>query len=451
VRETATRRVSIDAVTTAPIEVCVTSEIAPLERVLVHRPGDEVVRMTQHDLDALLFDDILSPSQAVREHDLMIEIIAQAGAEVIDVATLLDSALTNAPEEATRRLIQRICERSGAAELAPHLARWAPAKLARALVTGLRYDEVADAPLSLNRMRRQLRGDRGVALSPLPNLMFMRDPCMAIADRVLVGQMATDARAKEPLVVAFAIAHSGAFTGSPLLRRDEEEPPPPSYQSIEGGDVLVISPRCLLIGCSERTRAQTIERVAQDVLFSALPKLERVYAVMMPEHRSVMHLDTILTQVDAQLFLGHAPFIGPGERALAVVRIEREQQPELLANASVLDLLSEELGDNTTLVPCGGDDPLHQEREQWTDGANALALAPGHIVLYARNVHTIAALRAHGFVETGVHMMQSAEERASLIADGMANARTVFSFAGSELSRARGGGRCLTMPVRRAP
>jgi arginine deiminase len=164
-----------------------------------------------------------------------------------------------------------------------------------------------------------------------------------------------------------------------------------------------------------------------------------------------MHLDTILTHIDRDLFLGHAPMIiGGGDRALEVARLERDKAPALVKKATVADVLREELGNEVQVVPCGGDDPLQQEREQWTDGANALCMAPGHILLYARNTHTIAALRDHGFEEAAVHVMQPPEVRAQLVADGRARGRTVFSFSGSELSRARGGGRCLTMSLCRS-
>ena len=217
--------------------------------------------------------------------------------------------------------------------------------------------------------------------------------------------------------------------------------------------MLVLSPEVVLIGCSERTTAQAIERLLREALFPALPRLQRGYAVLMPLARSVMHLDTIVTQVDRGLFLGHRPSVARQDesRALPVVRLERDRPPELVENACLLDVLREELGAGTELVSCGGDDPVHQEREQWTDGANAVCLAPGHVLLYSRNVRTVDELRARGFAEVRLHVAQPADLRRKLIAEGLAQERAVFSFSGSELSRARGGGRCLTMPLRRGP
>jgi arginine deiminase len=289
-----------------------------------------------------------------------------------------------------------------------------------------------------------------MALRPLPNMMFLRDPCISTYDRVVVGRMANASRARETLLVAFALTHTK--NGAVQLSFAKPEGAGEAFGSVEGGDVLVLSPKLMMIGCSERTHPQTLERLATHGLFPDHPRLERIYAVMMPQARSVMHLDTILTQIDRQLVLGHAPLIegAPGRPPLAVARLERNEPPVLVSSASVLDVLREELGADLGFVACGGDDPLHQEREQWTDGANAVALAPGQIILYARNTKTIDALADHDFTEVRLSLVQPAEQRATAVRDAMKAGRTVFTFSGSELSRARGGGRCLTMPLVRA-
>ena len=433
------------------LEIGVRSEIGALERVLVHEPGDEVVHMTQHNLEELLFDDLLSPLETQREHDLMSDIMRDAGAEVLEVRTLLTEALTQAPRAATEQLLTQVCNLEGLQDLAPVLATQAPAALTRALIAGLHWSELSDAPMSLDRIRRQLDSPTNMALQPIPNLLFMRDPCMVVGERVIVGHMASTARAREPLLVAFALEHGGGIKTSDFLFREPEMERHPNFRSLEGGDLLVTSDSWLLIGCSQRTKAATIERLAHDTLFESFNALQRVHVIMLPEQRSCMHLDTVLTQIDAQTFLGHAPLIRHTihDQPLPVCSLYRDQQAIQQGQLTVLDLLRAELGPDTEIVPCGGDDPLHQAREQWTDGANALCLKPGCIILYARNRYTIKALERLGYQEVQLNVAQTRDERKARVESGLKQQRTIFSFTGSELSRGRGGGRCLTMPLSR--
>nr|WP_255216555.1 arginine deiminase family protein [Pseudenhygromyxa sp. WMMC2535] len=408
--------------------------------------------MTHWDLDRLLFDDLLSPAETAREHRLMAQILADAGAEVLEIAELLADAMTRAPAAVLEQLVHRVCELAGARELAPKLIQWPGPKLAKGLLSGVHWREVEDVPASLARLRARIFDPRDMALRPLPNLMFMRDPCISVYDRVVVGRMATNARARESLLVAFALEWAERGVAGELSFADPHALPE-AHSGLEGGDVLVISPEVVMIGCSERSQPQTIEHIAREVLFPAFPKLEQVWAVMLPESRSMMHLDTVLTQIDHALFLGHAPLLRRplAEGGVGVVCLRPGRPPQLHEQRSVLDVLREAVGPEVELVPCGGEDPLHQEREQWTDGANALCLAPGKFILYSRNVKTIEALAKLGFAEVRVSTVQEPEHRRELVREGMARERTVFGFSGSELSRGRGGGRCLTMPLVREP
>ena len=348
-------------------------EVGTLKRVLVHRPGAEIVKMTQFELERLLFDDILSLELAQREHDLLRSILGFGGAEVLEIQDVLTDALRRAAPDSTHGLLGHVCERAAVPELAAILSDWEPARLAAALIEGVSWSEVEERDPSsraLGRLCAELRGGGERALSPVPNLMFMRDPCISLYDRVMVGRMSTDARSRESILVHFALQFG---LGADLLFDQHDWERHPHLRAIEGGDVLVLSPEQVMIGCSERTRPETVARVAEEVLFPSFPNLKRVHAVLMPKLRSVMHLDTILTAIDRTLFLGHAPMVSVPD-ALPVIELTRHRPAKQLKGMSVEDVLRAHLGHECRVVPCGGRDPLHQQREQWTDGANAVCL-----------------------------------------------------------------------------
>jgi arginine deiminase len=412
------------------------SETAPLRRVLVHTPGREIDRMSPSIMDRLLFDDILYGEEAREEHGIFRRVLEAGGAEVLDAEDLLAEALEL--EAARRYLVDELAGEYGVpAPLVERLADRSPQRLAAALLGGLR-DAV----------------DRTVFdLDPIPNYFFQRDPQAVLGDRVMISSMATDAREREALLagvifrfhpqLAAAATDLFAVDAPPQATADPDRAYP--YPHLEGGDVLVASPQVILVGISERTNRGGVEVLAE-YLRREETSFRHLIVVELPHRRSYMHLDTVFTFIDEGLCLGYRPVVEPtpGRPALQSAYVHHvdlyASQVSYDVRRSLRHALGE-LGIDVELVPCGGEDLLDQEREQWTDGANAFAVAPGVILLYRRNHRTVEELARRGFRVVGE------EEVAAGKVELLGHGRTVVTLQGNELSRARGGPRCMTMPL----
>ncbi len=415
------------------------SEIGRLRRVLLHRPGREIDWMVPAMMEHLLFDDILDGEEARAEHDTFRTLLERLGVETLDAATLLADVLGNhggardellGELEASHRVPERVLGR---------LRELPAGDLATALVGGLRSEEPPR------------RGGGLFDLLPVPNYFFQRDPQVVVGNRVVLSSMATEAREREPLLAGTIFRHHPALAGSEDVFAVHSPPhatpdygPVYPYPSLEGGDVLVASPELLLVGISERTNRRGLEALA-DYLRREDTPFRHLIAVELPPRRAFMHLDTVFTLVDRHLCIGYSPVVEPGgPEAARVYRVDLGSgeltftlQPSLLGALAAVGLELE-------LVPCGGeDDFLEQQREQWTDGANAFAVAPGVIFLYHKNRHTTDGLARRGW-------RVLTEEQALSVAD-LGSGPTVVTFSGRELSRARGGPRCMTMPLEREP
>ncbi len=417
----------------------VDSEIGRLRRVLVHRPGREIDWMVPSMMSLLLFDDILDGEQARKEHDAFSRVLAAAGAELLYAEALLAEVLGQGGPRA--ELMAELTEEYGVgADLARILGDLTPEELAMSLIAGVR------ASTDLGRGRRDFFG-----LSPVSNYFFQRDPQAVIGDRVVVSSMATDSREREPLLARFLFQYHPQLAGSAGLYEIDRPPqdapeydPSFPYPTLEGGDVVVASPEILLVGISARTNRRGVELLAEHLRVQKTP-FRHLVAVELPAQRSYMHLDTVFTLIDQDACLAYLPVIEPGgPHSAHVSRVDLEA-PELRFSVrpSLLETLRE-LGLELETVPCGGaEDPIVQQREQWTDGANAFAVAPGVICLYRRNRRTIAELARRGW--RVVDSQDVAEGRVPLLGEG----KTVVSIRDNELSRARGGPRCMTMPLQR--
>jgi len=420
----------------------VDSEIGRLHRVLVHRPGREIDWMVPSMMGSLLFDDILYGDEAREEHDAFCEIFRRAGVEVIEAQDLLADVL--ADEAVRKELLDELEAEYGAPySLVRRLYELPPAELAAALVEGIRAPaEVATAA------QPQL-----FELNPLPNYFFQRDPQVVMGRQVVVSSMATAAREREPLLARTLFQHHPALAGYHQLFEIDVPPtgaphhnPNFPYPNLEGGDVLVVSPEIVLVGLSERTNRRGIEVLAGWLRREETP-FRHLIMVEMPRKRSYMHLDTVFTLIDRNLCLAHLPVVQPGGPESAHIYSVDLYARELTftLRGSLLDLLAG-LGVELAVVPCGGAaERIDQEREQWTDGANAFAIAPGLIVLYRRNRKTIDELARRGW------RVLPEEEVVAGRHDLLTGGPAVVSLQGNELSRARGGPRCMTMALERDP
>jgi arginine deiminase len=423
-----------------PIQV--NSEIGRLRRVLVHRPGREIDWMVPAMMESLLFDDILDGDEAREEHDLFSQMLRQAGVEVLEAQDLLADVLAN-PDPRKRLLGELEAEYGVPFSLVRRLEELTPQALASALVEGIRAPaEISDAG------RLQF-----FELNPVPNYFFQRDPQVVMGNRLVVSSMATGAREREPLLARAIFEHHPALSGTAGLFEIDVPPsgapqhnPHFPYPNLEGGDLLVVSPEIVLVGLSERTNRRGIETLAE-YLRREETSFRHLIMVEMPRRRSYMHLDTVFTLIDRNLCLAYLPVIQPGGPESAHVYSVDLYAKELTftLRPSLLSVLKD-LGVDLEVVACGGaKEAIYQQREQWTDGANAFALAPGLILLYRRNHKTMEELARRGW------RILRDEDVVAGNDDLLGGGPAVISLCSNELSRARGGPRCMTMPIERDP
>jgi arginine deiminase len=417
----------------------VTSEIGKLKSVLVHLPGREIDVMVPPMMAQLLFDDILFGQLAREEHRRFQQLLRFVAEEVYDVQDLLEEVLD---DEETRRMIVRDLARRNklGRRLTSSLAEQRPAALAEVLIGGIpneRQDSGGELP----------RFD----LSPIPNYFFTRDPQVVLGSGVVVCGMATRARRREALLSKYIFEYHPAFRDSVQFKVDfmqgdgPERSPRKNSPTIEGGDVLVARRDLIIVGQTERTNSIAIKQLARS-LREVNSGVKTVVVVELPKQRSFMHLDTVFTFTSSDECLIYPPAILPGGgQAAKITLIDLTKKSISYASQKSLLATLRRHGMDLDPIYCGGKKAIDQQREQWTDGANAFTLAPGIVMLYERNVRTAEELSSHGYQI--VYEDDLLLGRAEL--ETWTKKKYAIQIQGHELSRARGGPRCMTMPLER--
>ena len=399
----------------SPIRV--KSEVGKLKRVLLHRPGQELENLMPQYLSRQLFEDIPYLVHAREEHDQFAATLRESGVEVCYLLDLVAEAVVE-PDVKAQLVEDFILEiglsvRGMEQQVREYLLELPVPQMLASMVRGVRKSDLG------NQMPVHLVDYIDDAypffVDPMPNLYFTRDPFFMVAGGVCVSSMANAVRARETLFGQYLFTHHPRYKNTPMLHARTDP------FSIEGGDVLVLSPEVVAIGISQRTDPHAVEALAQRLICEETGIL-RVLAIDIPKTRSYMHLDTVMTMVDVDKFTIH-PSILPAVRTFSltkrngtlVIEPQKRKLAEVLADALKVD--------RVTMIHCGGASAIDAAREQWNDGTNTLAVAPGEVIAFSRNYVTNGILRDNGVV---VHEIPSAE-----------------------LSRGRGGPRCMSMPLRR--
>ena len=398
--------------------VNVKSEIKPLKKVLLHRPGKELLNLTPNTLEELLFDDIPFLKVAQEEHDAFAQILRDNGVEVVYLEDLMAEVLDQKPELREQFLKQFIEEAGIRTDRYQKIIfdylndNYKDSKeLVMKTMEGINLTELhTDKSNSLVDLVSEASK---MVVAPMPNLYFTRDPFAMIGNGVSINRMYSVTRNRETIYGEYIFKYHPDFEGTPEYYS--------RYNTfhIEGGDILNINDKVLAIGISQRTEPDAIDAIAKNIFESDSP-IKTILAFNIPNSRAFMHLDTVFTQIDYDKFTVHPGILGP----LTVFEITPDDNGGIKVKEmhdTLEEILEAYIGNPVELIPCGGGDRIAAEREQWNDGANTLCIAPGTIVVYERHDVTNAVLKEKGL--------------------------NVLEMPSAELSRGRGGPRCMSMPI----
>ena len=404
----------------------VKSEIGPLKKVLLHRPGNELLNLTPDTLSRLLFDDIPYLPDAQKEHDEFAHILKENGIEVVYLEDLMAEVL-EISEEILDRFIKQFIYEAGIRTpkyknlVFDYLKSFKNKKeLVLKTMEGIKVQEISRAKREVEQSLVDFVGEESDFLAdPMPNLYFTRDPFASAGNGIILNKMYSVTRSRETIYAEYIFNYHPEYKNDINKYYDRYLP-----YHIEGGDVLNLNNHILAVGISQRTEAGAIDQLAKNLFKNPDCEIDTVLAFNIPVSRAFMHLDTVFTQIDYDKFTYHPGIMD----TLQVFEITEGFDPNSdedlnvkEVNGSLEEILEHYLGRKITLIPCAGGEKTSSEREQWNDGTNTLCIAPGVVVVYDRNNITNNILREHGI--------------------------KVYEMSSAELSRGRGGPRCMSMPL----
>ena len=400
----------------------VKSEIKPLKKVLLHRPGNELLNLTPDTLGKLLFDDIPHLTVAQEEHDQFARILRDNGVEVVYLEDLMTETLNLNPEIRESFIKQFIYEagvrtpkyRTLVYEFLNGIE--SNRKLVLKTMEGINIKEVVLEKAKKGKsLVDMIEPDSQFIVDPMPNLYFTRDNFASVGNGITLHKMYSETRSRETIYAEYIFNYHPDYKDVPKYYDRYNE------YNIEGGDILNLNDKVLAIGISQRTSANAIEMLAKNIFKDPTSTIETILAFDIPTSRAFMHLDTVFTQIDYDKFTYHPGIMG-SLKVYEIKKGEKEDEINVKARSGSLEkILEEYLGRDIILIPCAGGDMVSAEREQWNDGSNTLAIAPGVVIVYDRNTVTNEVLRRFGI--------------------------KVIEMRSAELSRGRGGPRCMSMPL----
>ena len=396
-------------------KIQVYSEIGDLRTVLLHRPGAEIENLTPDYLERLLFDDIPFLKVAREEHDAFAKILRDNNVEVLYLENLVARAVRT--PDVKEKFVSEVIAECNITDpeltntIKDYLKSMPEKEMVDTIIAGIRKKDIG---------MKEEYGDYPFVMDPMPNLYFQRDPMATMGRGVTLNHMRTVTRRRETIFAKYVFKHHPEFKDSEIpfwYNRDEQF-------SVEGGDELIISPEVIFIGCSQRTDAEAIKKIAKN-LFTSGESFKKVMMFEIPKSRAFMHLDTVFTMIDYDKFTVH-PGIEGTLRVESFTYDEAKKDLKVVNEEGSLEqILSKTLGRDITCIRCGGGDNIIAGREQWNDGSNTLAIRPGTVVTYERNYVTNEILSKYNI--------------------------NVLTMPSAELSRGRGGPRCMSMPLVREP